>query len=221
MSTTVRSTSSGMSTVMLLAAAGVLFAVYPALRPYTDETTLVGAEAMASTAWGLAHAAAMIGFILLPLALLGVRAGLADTQGAAAAGAAYRTAWVGAGFVLPYYGGETFGLKAISDAALSGQDTELLTLAETVRLDWLPGTFFAVGMLLLAAAGVLTARAVARSGVMPGWAGIPLAAGLVLFIPQFFGPAAGRIGHGLLMAAGCLILAWAYFRRAGGQPTAS
>jgi hypothetical protein len=61
---------------------------------------------------------------------------------------------------------------------------------------------FTLGLLLLGIAGVLTAVAVWRSGVLPRYAGVPFAVGFALLIPQFFGPAAIRIGHGVLLAAG-------------------
>ncbi|SDC22932.1 hypothetical protein [Actinokineospora iranica] len=197
---------------VLLAVAGLLFAAYPATRPYRDETTLDGAAAMSSTAWTLAHTAAMIGFILLPLALLGLRAAVGGTRGEGPAAAAFVTALLGAGLTLPYYGGETFGIKAVSDLATQHADPTMLTQTETVRLDPAPAAFFLGGMLLLAAAGVLTALALNRSGRFPAWAALPFAAGLVLFIPQFFGPAAARVGHGLLLAVGCWVLAWALSR---------
>jgi len=51
-----------------LAAAGLLFFAYPALRPWHDEGTVAGATAsMSSTAWVTAHFFAMLGFILVPL----------------------------------------------------------------------------------------------------------------------------------------------------------
>ena len=54
-----------------LSVAGVLFLLYPALRPWEDETTTSGAAAaMGSTAWVVAHLCAMLGFILVAVALL-------------------------------------------------------------------------------------------------------------------------------------------------------
>lgn len=47
-------------TSLAFAAAGILFLVYPAIRPSGDD-----AAAMASTAWVAGHAAAMLGFVLL------------------------------------------------------------------------------------------------------------------------------------------------------------
>jgi len=50
-----------------LAAAGVLFLAYPALRPWHDEGTAAGAAAsMGSAAWVIAHFFAMLGFIVMP-----------------------------------------------------------------------------------------------------------------------------------------------------------
>src|ERR1044072_1204764 len=90
---------------VLLVLSGVLFVLYPALRPWQDETTVAGAhEAMGSTAWVAAHFCAMVGFVLVPIALRGLR----ERIGTAPA----IVAWVGAGLVLPYYGAEDFGLHA-------------------------------------------------------------------------------------------------------------
>ena len=101
-----------------LAAAGVLFLAYPALRPWHDEGTVAGATAsMSSTAWVTAHFFAMAGFILMPLGLLAVRAALAATRAEPLALTAAVLAWIGAGLVLPYYGAEDFGLHAIAGSA--------------------------------------------------------------------------------------------------------
>jgi hypothetical protein len=53
-----------------LAIAGVLFALYPATRPWHDESTMEGATAAMSSGWWVAaHLFAMVGFILVPLGL--------------------------------------------------------------------------------------------------------------------------------------------------------
>lgn len=183
-----------------LAAAGVLFLLYPAVRPWTDETTVDGArEAMASGAWVAAHAFAMIGFILVPLALLALREsiGLAPVVVMSA----------GAGLVLPYYGAEDFGLHA---AATHGGD--LLAIAEATRFDPVAMTMFGAGLLLLAAGAIMVAVAIWRTGALPRTSGILFAAGFALFLPQFFAPAPVRIAHGVLMLAGLLWLAVALWR---------
>jgi hypothetical protein len=49
---------------------------------------------------------------------------------------------------------------------------------------------------------------------VPRWAGIPFAVAFALYLPQFFGPPALRIAHGVLVALGCVLLA-AVMRRSG------
>lgn len=174
----------------LLAAAGALFLLYPVFRPWADETTVAGAhEAMGSTAWVVAHFFAMIGFILVPIALLDLR----DRIGTAPA----VIMWVGAGLTLPYYGAEDFGLHAAAT-----NDGDLLAVAEAVRYHPLAVTMFAVGLLALAAGAVVVAVRVTEK--LPA---MVFAAGFVLFLPQFFTPAPVRIAHGVLMLVGLVWLA--------------
>ncbi|MFI0717682.1 hypothetical protein [Streptomyces sp. NPDC021224] len=168
-----------------LSVAGVLFLLYPALRPWKDESTASGAAAaMGSTAWVVAHLCAMIGFIVVAIALLSVD----------------RTAaivfWIGAGLTLPYYGAEDFGLHA-----MAGQ-SNVLHLAEDVRYNPFAMTVFGLGLLTMAAAAILVA---VRLRTVPS---ILFAVGFGLFLPQFFGPPALRIAHGVLLAAACGWLAW-------------
>src|SRR4029077_7164416 len=197
-----------------LAAAGLLFLAYPVLRPWHDEGTVAGATAsMTSTAWVTAHFFAMLGFILMPLGLLALRSALADTRAEPLALTAAVLAWIGSGLVLPYYGAEDFGLHAIAGSA--GSRADLLSLVHAVRFQPLAMTIFATGLLLLAASAIMAAVAVWRSHVLPRTSGLLFAAGIALFLPQFFGPDAVRIGHGLLLAAGSIILAAALWASAG------
>lgn len=145
---------------VIFGVAGLLFALYPAVRPYVDESTLSGAAAFASTAWVASHVFAMIGFVLLPLGL-----------------------------------------------------------ADAIRFGPTQVVMFGAGLALLAAGGILAAAYVWRSGILPRWSGVPLGAGLVLFLPQFFTAPPVRIAHGLLVAAGCAWLAFGLWRAAlGGRP---
>ncbi len=65
---------------LAFAAAGVLFFLYPAVRPWHDESTVNGAAtSMSSGAWVAAHLFAMIGFILVPLGLLALRDAIGGT----------------------------------------------------------------------------------------------------------------------------------------------
>jgi hypothetical protein len=197
-----------------LAVAGVLFLAYPALRPWHDEGTVAGATAsMSSTAWVTAHFFAMLGFILISLGLLAVHSALAPTRAEPLALTAAVLAWIGSGLVLPYYGAEDFGLHAIASSA--GPRADLLGLVDAVRYQPLAVTIFGIGLLLLASGAIMAAIAVWRSNVLARTSAILFATGMALFLPQFFGPAPVRIAHGMLLAAGSIILAAALWASAG------
>jgi hypothetical protein len=205
------------SGALALAVAGVLF-VYPAVRPWQDESTVEGAtKAMNSGAWVAAHLFAMVGFILVALGLLGLWNAVRRTRAERLALAAVVTTWIGVGLTLPYYGAEDFGLNAIARKAAEGQVSDLLGLVEAVRFSPVPITTFGLGLLLLAAGAVLAAVASWRSGVLARSSGILFAAGFVLFLPQFFTPPAVRIAHGVLVAAGSIWLAVALWRASGAE----
>jgi hypothetical protein len=193
---------------LALATAGVLFVLYPAVRPWRDESTVDGAvAAMSSGAWVASHLFAMIGFILVPLALLA----LAPTLGARSrlATVAALTSWIGAGLTLPYYGAEDFGLYAIARHAPADR---VLELVDAFRFDPVAATIFAVGLLAIGVGAVLAAVAVGRSGTFAPATAIPFALGFALFIPQFYAPPAVRIAHGVLVGLGCAWLARAMWR---------
>jgi hypothetical protein len=195
-------------------AAGALLVLYPALRPWADVTADGTPAAFTSPAWIPAHLAAVVGFALIAFALFGMQGALARTGGARAARWAAVLWGAGATFVLPYYGGEAFVLPVIGERIVRTGDTSLLELAEGFRMGPWPATTVVAGLLLLAVAGVAVAVAVARSGAFPRWAGIPFALAFALYLPQFFGPPALRIAHGVLVAASCLVLAVAMRRSA-------
>jgi hypothetical protein len=192
-----------------LALGGVLFLLYPVLRPWTDETTTSGAhEAMSSPAWVVSHFLAMLGFVLVPLALLGLR----DLVGLVPVA----VMWVGAGLTLPYYGAEDFGLHA---AATKGGN--LLDVAEATRYNPIAITIFGVGLVTLAVGAVFVAVAVWRSGTVNKYAAIVFAAGFVLFLPQFFTPAPVRIAHGVVMLVGLVWFAAATPKARSGRQLAA
>lgn len=198
---------------LALAIAGVLFVLYPATRPWTDESTAEGAlSAMSSSSWVASHLFAIIGFVLVPLGLLGVHAVLSRTRVEPLAATAVVTAWIGAGLTLPYYGAEDFGLHGIASEAAAGQPVDLLGVADAVRFHPVAATTFLLGLVLLAVGAVAIATAVWRSAVLPRSSALPFALGFALFFPQFFTPAAVRIGHGVLVGAGCVLLALATWR---------
>jgi hypothetical protein len=202
-------------------AAGLAFLLFPLLRPWPDESVATAdlAAAFASDRWVLAHLCGILGLALLAPALLGLRTILvqagpggdgADTGRRAGLGAttwALITAWVGAGCAALYFGAEIFGLRTIAEAALRENDLGLLADVEVLRMQPWAVSLFGVGLFLLAVSGVLVAVALWRAGGRPGWAGVPLAVGLVLLLPQFFGGPGLRITHGFLVAAGCVLVA--------------
>lgn len=200
-----------------LALAGALFVLYPAVRPWHDESTVDGAIAsMSSGAWVASHLFAMIGFILVPLALLALRGVLAGSRSERLALTAAITTWIGAGLTLPYYGAEDFGLHEIASSPDAFR-IDLLAVVEAVRMNPVAATTFVLGLLALGAGAVMAAMAVWRSGVLARHSAIPFAVGFALFIPQFWAPAAIRIAHGVLVGAGCAWLAWEIRKAAVGK----
>jgi hypothetical protein len=215
-------------TRVALVAAGLLFLLFPLLRPWPDEAvaTTELATAFASDRWVVSHLAGILGLALLAPALLGLRTVLggwsADGgragrnvdagRGVGAVTGALVTAWAGAGCAALYFGAEIFGIRTIAEAALRDDDLGLLADIEVLRMQPWAVALFAAGLLLLAVSGVLVAVALwrsggGRSGARAKWAGIPLGLGLVLLLPQFFGGPELRITHGFLVAAGCILIA--------------
>ncbi len=189
-----------------LVGSGLLFVLYPALRPFSDETTLRGAEAFASQAWVLAHTLGMLGFVLLVLGLSGLHIFLEASHVEPLALKALVLSFIGAGLTLPFYGAEAFGLHALGREAIRQDNTALVLLANDVRLG--PGLAMIVaGLLILAVGATMAASAIWRSGVLARWSGVPLALAFALYLPQYSTPQPVRVAHGLLVAAGCLWIA--------------
>ena len=185
------------------ALSGLLFVLYPAIRPFSSETGLAGAAAFGSTSWIVAHSLAIVAFVLLVLGLLGVFLVLQQRLMLIA----LVISWIGVGLTLPFYGAEVFGLHAIGQVAITRQDPSLVALAADVRGE--PGIWFIViGLLLLGVGMVLFAVAAWRSRILIRWIAIPLAAAFALYLPQFTTPQPVRVAHGLLVAAGCWLVAW-------------
>lgn len=220
-------------TAAAFVAAGLSFLLFPLLRPWPDETVASTelAVAFASDRWVVAHLCGILGLGLLAPALLGLRtvlaqagagdsgSGVGDTGGGAAPRAGVRaatwaliTAWVGAGASALYFGAEIFGIRTMAEAALREDDLGLLADVEVLRMQPWAVALFGVGLVLIAVSGVLVAVALWRAGASPRWAGVPLAIGLVLVLPQFFGGPELRITHGFLVAAGCILVAAATHR---------
>src|SRR5919106_4275070 len=138
---------------------GIFFVLYPAIRPFSNESSLQGAVAFASYSWVIAHSLAIAAFILLTLGFLGLYIRLTETRVERHAMVALVLIWIGVGLTLPYYGAETFGLHAIGQEALRQNSPELLSLANSVR--WQEGiVFIGSGLLLLAAGTIVFALAI-------------------------------------------------------------
>jgi len=196
-----------------LVLAGALFVAYPAVRPWHDETTAAGALAsLGSGAWVASHLFAILGFVLLPVGLLALRDAVRDTPAGRIAGVALLAAWVGIGLTLPYYGAEDFGLHAMARRVAAGESFDLVAMADEFRFAPVAATTFALGLITLGVAAVLVAVAVWRSGTLARSGGIAFAVAFGLFVPQFYTPAAVRIGHGVLVAVGCVWLAATLWR---------
>lgn len=201
-----------------MAVSGLLFVLYPAIRPFSDETSLQGAAAFATDRWLLAHMLAMVAFTLLPLGLLGLHSSLQRTKVERGGYRAVVLSLIGTGLTLPFYGGEAYGLHAIGQQALIQRSAAVLGLATAVRSG--PGlAMFIAGLLLLAIAGIILAITIWRSVTYPKWSGIPLAVGLALYIPQFLVTQPLRLAHGLLVGVGCWWIAAGIWNRGTIQCT--
>jgi hypothetical protein len=167
-----------------LAAAGVLFVAYPVLRPWGDADPATAGAAFASPLWLAAHLSAAAAFVLVGYALMDARERWLW--------------WAGASLTLLYYGAETFALHALGGTVTDS--AALAALTQAIRMGPTQITVFGAGLVLMAAAAVVLAvrlRAVA----------LPFAAGMVLFLPQFFAGPELRIAHGVLLGLGCVLLA--------------
>lgn len=185
-----------------LAISALLLAAFPLVRPFADRSfnPLEVAAAFASPSWVLAHTLGGLGFVLLPVGLLGVYTFLqrSDIEGRAFQGLIL--SWIGIGLLLPtVLGTEAFGLRAIGQAAVQQRNTDLLAIANSIRFGPQRIVFFP-GLLMLGVGAVLIGVAVWKSGTLPRWGGVLLALGLALFFPLF--PRAIRIVDGLLIGVG-------------------
>ncbi len=198
--------------VAALVTLGALVLLFPALRPWPSEAvaTPVLARAMASDRWIVAHLCGAAAVALWPWAAALVARLLPAGR---TARAAVLTGGTGAALVLPYFGAEIFAIHELAGRATTTWDTTFLDAIEDVRLQPVAATMFASGLVLLAASGVLLAVAwwKAQDGAAR-WAAVPLAAALVLFLPQFFAGEPVRVAHGVLAGLAAWLLAAAVVR---------
>jgi hypothetical protein len=191
----------GLYAIALLIA-GIGFILYPTMRPFSDEVSLEGAAAFASNRWISAHIIAVFSFTLLLLGVFGLYKTLRQTNGETRANLAFALTILGTSLTLPFYGGEAYGLHAVGIEALQQNSAALLDLAATIR-SGVGLILFVTALVVLAIGLVIAAAAIWKSGTFSKWSGVPLALGIALYLPQFFGTQPIRIAHGVLVAVGC------------------
>ena len=139
--------------------------------------------------------------------------GDAGTELTMEAAAAFASPWWLVAHVAGALALATYALLAVRVAAGStgraavAGEPGALELVEPIRDQPVAMTMFGVGLALLAVSAVLMARTWQRSERRVGWAAWPLAGLVVLFLPQFFLPPAGRVAYGVAFALAALLLA--------------
>ncbi|NNG38020.1 hypothetical protein HJ588_01850 [Flexivirga sp. ID2601S] len=194
---------------------GVLMALYLLARPYGDRGSDADlAAALSSGWWMVAHVAGILA--LAQFARTALR--LADVITGVTARLGRWAALAGLTLVLPYYGAEAFELHVIAQRSSVGGDS--LALVDQVRTQPAAMTMFGLGLLLLAVAAVCVAVAWQRATAGRGrWAAWPLAAFVILLLPQFYLPAPGRMAYGVGYALAATLLAvTAWHRPATAEP---
>lgn len=99
--------------VVAFAGSGLALAAYPILRPWGPETGLEGARDFASAAWPIAHLLGMVGFVTLALGLRALATMAPNPWPPGPVRRSETLAWLAVAFLLPFYGGEAFGLQAV------------------------------------------------------------------------------------------------------------
>lgn len=141
---------------------GLLFVLFPAIRPFFDETTMQGARLFASNQWVLAHSLGIEAFILLVLGFLGLFLRLRDTAAERWMLSCLVLCMVGVGLTLPFFGAEAFSLQVIGKAAVDQNNSALIPLINQVRFG--PGIgFITAGLVLVAAATVVMSVGIWKS----------------------------------------------------------
>jgi hypothetical protein len=210
------------SGAVALAVSALLFAAFPLVRPFfrldvfSPTLAAVASGPLASTPWVVAHFVLAVAFALLPLGLLAVASALADDPAGARARRGAMLGIAGLGLVVPAVGVETFAIPVIGRLYLDGVSGVAPALAQIYRG---PMTLvMLVGLLVLALGTVDLARAIWRSGSLPRWAGVALAAGLALWLPLL--PRPIRIADGLTIGLGGVWLASGIWRKGSARAAA-
>jgi hypothetical protein len=190
-----------------LVVAGLAFAAYPALRPYGPETGLAGAADFGASEWLIAHVLGMVGFVSLAFALRSAAAATPWSWAGGSLRGLETSTWVAVALLLPYYGAEAYGLNAVGRHATEHGDARAMEIADSFRYAPFEVTTFSVGLVVLAVVGVLLARGLWHAGSLGRVGGLLAGAGLVTYLPQFFGTPGVRVAHGVMLGAGLLLAA--------------
>ncbi len=199
-----------------IACSGLLFALFPILRPWSDTTeTAAGlAEAFTSPWWIASHLVGALALVLLPFGAIPIRDAHLASPGAAAARATLPLLCAGVGLTLLYYGAETFALPAVA-----GDASTILERSASIRFGAVQVTLLGVGLLCIAAGAITLAIAVWRGRILPRSSAVPLAAMIALYLPQFFAPPPVRVAHGIFTAIAALWLAGSLWRARASSPS--
>lgn len=190
------------TTRIALVVAGLALAAYPALRPWGPED----ADTFGSLAWPVSHALGMLGFVALAVALRAAAVAGPVWDGVMSLRRVENRAWAAVALLLPYYGAEAYGLHALGEHVATSGDLGTLEIADAFRYAPLPVTTFALGLGALALVGGNLLAGPWRQGGVARWGGLLAGVGLLTYLPQFFGPAEVRVGHGLLLGLGLVLL---------------
>ena len=205
---------------VVLGISALLFVAFPLVRPFfaepdmnSPESLAIAAKGYTAFAWSAAHLMSMIGFVLLIFGIMTVYAHLSKSKAERRAFQAMILSLSGIGLLLPALGVELYTLPMIGRLYLDGK-TDVFNLVGAIRMEPVSTLMFLVGLLLLAIGSIVLAVAISQSDVLPTWAGIVFAIGLVLFLPLF--PQIIRIVDGLLVGIGGMGLAWSMWRKTAG-----
>jgi len=197
---------------LLLGISALLFAGFPLVRPFfplpstksPTEFKVIG-ETYVMPAWLVSHFMAMAALVFLLFGILTLNAYLTDSKGERRAFVGMVFGVAGIALILPTLGVETYALPVVGSAYLEGK-ADLASILPSMYIG--PDNIVMVlGLLLLAIGAITLAVAIWSSGILPKWAGVILAAGLVLWFPLL--PQTVRIVDGILIGIGGLWLAWA------------
>ncbi len=198
-----------------LGVCALLFAAFPLVRPFfrldvfSPTLAALASGPLASPSWVIAHLLLVAAFALLPCGLLALYAALADGPAEPRALRGLVLGVAGTGLVGPAVGVEVFAMPVIGRLYLDGVTGITPALASIYRG---PMTLvMIVGLIMLAVGAIDLACAVWRSGVLPAWGGVALAAGLALWLPLL--PRPVRIVDGLMIGLGGVWVAWGIWRK--------